>query len=187
MRYFKTLFEPTKAGEKKQLRLLEKLVNDVFAWNSAAGTQGKRAATIKEIMEMAKTILAVEGISEANLQVGDPYSVLPITSQTYRSLDSNSRDDQDDHRGSGSSNNRRSKEYERRPNNDRRGRSDRSDRSGAPRRDRGDASRSDIGKYCGKYNAGMPCQSGSCGRRHACNRYVDGRFCEGPHPASEHH
>ena len=52
------------------MKMLEKLVNDVLQKNSAAGVVSKRPCTIKEIIEMARDALSVEGIADTNLQIG---------------------------------------------------------------------------------------------------------------------
>ena len=48
------------------------------------------------------------------------------------------------------------------------------------------SSRDHIGLFCGNFNAGVPCDSNRCTRRHKCSRYVDEGFCGGNHRAYEH-
>ena len=52
------------------MKMLEKLVNDVLQRNSAAGVVSKRPCKIKEILELAREALSVEGIADTNLQIG---------------------------------------------------------------------------------------------------------------------
>ena len=58
-------------------------------------------------------------------------------------------------------------------------------RGGSRGRGRSDRDRNYVGAFCGKFNSGAPCD-GSCGRRHHCNRYVDGDFCGADHASYEH-
>ena len=128
---------------------------------------------------MARALLSVEGISDANLQVGDAYSVMSVHGNNpsgARGGAENSRQDQN--KGSAQEYNRKDTRGDYRGSNrdhrdsrhGNRGNRDRDFRSGGGRsgyHDRRshsnyDPARPDIGSLCGRYNSGMTCQESSC-------------------------
>ena len=126
VRYFSGMVENNKEGEKKQLKMMEKFINDVFAANAASGTSGTAPVTYKQILKKARQTLAAEGISDSNLFSGDSYSAAKGGEDKQRKNDDKrDRPAPRDNRG------------------DRQGRSRQDDRRGREPKDH-------IGLFCGK-------------------------------------
>ena len=120
------MVENNKEGEKKQLKMMEKFINDVFAANAASGTSGTAPVTYKQILKKARQTLAAEGISDSNLFSGDSYSAAKGGEDKQRKNDDKrDRPAPRDNRG------------------DRQGRSRQDDRRGREPKDH-------IGLFCGK-------------------------------------
>ena len=51
VRYFSRMVENNREGEKKQLRIMEKLINNVFAANVASGTSGTAPVTYTQVTQ----------------------------------------------------------------------------------------------------------------------------------------
>ena len=49
--YFSRMVENNREGEKKQLRIMEKLINNVFAANVASGTSGTAPVTYTQVTQ----------------------------------------------------------------------------------------------------------------------------------------
>ena len=119
---------------------------------------------------MARALLSVEGISDANLQVGDAYSVLSVHGANPSGARGGSDNSREDRNKSNSNDNNRKDRGDSRGNRDNRGNRGRDYRSGGGRSGHNerrnhpnyDPTRPDIGAMCGRYNAGMPCQESSC-------------------------
>ena len=129
--------------------------------------------TIKEVMKITRAILSVEGISKANLQVGDAYSVLSVHGNNPSGAQSGAENPRDDRNNTGGIN-RKDTRGENRGNNrdscDSCGNNrDRDYRSGGGRSSYNrmnhsnyEPARPNIGAMCGRYNSGMTCQESTC-------------------------
>ena len=152
-------------GEKKQLRMLEKFVNDVFAMNAASGTSGTAPVTYKQALKKARQVLAAEGISDSNLFSGDAYSAARGSEEKQKRANEEKRErDRPAPRDSRSTN----------PTDNR--------RSERGRRE----TKEHIGMFCGNWNNGADCDERKCSRRHRCSRIIDGSFCGERHCVTEH-
>ena len=118
-------------GKKKQLKMMEKFINKVFAATAASGTSSTAPITYKQILKKARQTLAAEGISDSNLFSGDAYSAPRGGEDKQKKKDNEDRRDR-----SGPRDNR----------GDRQGRGRQDDR-------RGREPKEHIGLFCGKNNS----------------------------------
>ena len=167
VRFFAILVEKNKDGEKKQLRMMAKFVNDVMALNANFGATGAAPVTYKQAMKKAKQALAGEGISDSNLFSGDAYTA--------------ARGGEDKQKRS--SEDRRDRDRDRLASRDSRG-----ERHGRVRQEdrRGRDTKDHIGLFCGNWNNGGDCDERRCTRRHRCSRITNGTFCGEAHRSFEH-
>ena len=151
-------------GERKQLKMMEKFVNDVFAMNAASGTSGTAPVTYKQALKKARQVLAAEGISDSNLFSGDAYSAARSGEEKQKRYNEEKTRDKPaprDNRSNNQADNRRPERRQR-------------------------ETKEHIGMFCGNWNNGADCDERKCSRRHRCSRIIDGSFCRERHRITVH-